>query len=163
MHFSLCQKMLKLCPFGFQGQQVSDFLVRIFGREYALNLFRCPVQSEDREAMSPFYGYSEPFRRECRAFGRLKEAGHEESAISCYSLTGDMELPGDVDISQAGCSPSEMAVRPIRGIVKDMGSQARKLLRDVVKSQQLGIISVDPAACQLVADEIRDVPKGFRL
>lgn len=34
--------------------------------------------------MSAFYNYSEPFSYECRAFGRLQEAGNEELAVSCF-------------------------------------------------------------------------------
>lgn len=34
--------------------------------------------------MSAFYDYSEPFSCECRAYGRLQEAGYEKHAISCF-------------------------------------------------------------------------------
>lgn len=34
--------------------------------------------------MTPFYNYSEPFSCECRAFGRLQEAGHENLAVDCF-------------------------------------------------------------------------------
>lgn len=33
--------------------------------------------------MTVFYNYSEPFSAECRAYGRLREAGWEELAVRC--------------------------------------------------------------------------------
>lgn len=44
--------------------------------------------------MSAFYDYSDLFSCECRAFGRLREAGHEELAIGCFGyvlLDEDLE------------------------------------------------------------------------
>lgn len=43
-----------------------------------------PPPPEDLEALRFFYNYSEPFNAECRAFGRLQEAGHEEAALKCF-------------------------------------------------------------------------------
>lgn len=40
---------------------------------------------DDLKAMSAFYNYSEPFSAECRAFGRLWDAGWEELAIRCFA------------------------------------------------------------------------------
>lgn len=34
--------------------------------------------------MSAVYDYAEPFSCECRAFGRLYDAGHEELAVGCF-------------------------------------------------------------------------------
>ncbi|KAL9563458.1 hypothetical protein ACKAV7_012538 [Fusarium commune] len=39
---------------------------------------------DNLNALSAFYPYSEPFSCECRAFGRLQEAGHEELAVKCF-------------------------------------------------------------------------------
>ncbi|KAF4952676.1 hypothetical protein FGADI_6566 [Fusarium gaditjirri] len=97
-----------LKAFDFQGPQQIDFLdhlgsgthsivfrVKIKGRIYALKLFRFPSDEcwvspadenswDNLNALSTFYPYSEPFSCECRAFGRLQEAGHEELAVECF-------------------------------------------------------------------------------
>ncbi|SCV43482.1 uncharacterized protein FFB14_07970 [Fusarium fujikuroi] len=39
---------------------------------------------DDPDALGAFYPYSESFTCECRAFGRLQEAGHEELAVKCF-------------------------------------------------------------------------------
>ncbi|KAK4068296.1 uncharacterized protein Triagg1_7539 [Trichoderma aggressivum f. europaeum] len=153
----------KLKPFDFQGPQTIKFLehagqglhahvfkVDIRGQIYALKLFRftydhnwlgpaSDTNPDDRELMSAFYNYSEPFSCECRAFGRLQEAGYEALAVRCFGyvlLDEDHEraldqrfglsFDGDVDYSGG----DEMRTRflgkdgrapPIRGIVKQFG------------------------------------------
>ncbi|KAI1173611.1 kinetochore Sim4 complex subunit FTA2-domain-containing protein [Nemania sp. FL0916] len=98
----------KLPPFDFGGAQEMEFLeyageglhahvfkVAIRGQIYALKLFRFTFDHDwlgpakdtdhsDREMMSAFYEYSEPFSCECRAFGRLRESGREELAVRCF-------------------------------------------------------------------------------
>lgn len=85
--------------------------------------------------------YSEPFYSECRAFGRLHEAGHPELAIPCYGyvlldeahenkmadqfkleFNGNIEVPGAEDMR--GLFPGERSGKPppIRGILKKLGS-----------------------------------------
>ncbi|KAL7929522.1 kinetochore Sim4 complex subunit FTA2 domain-containing protein [Trichoderma chlorosporum] len=153
----------KLKPFDFQGPQTIKFLehagqglhshvfkVDIRGQIYALKLFRFnydhnwvgPAEDtdpNDRELMSAFYNYSEPFSSECRAFGRLQEAGCEALAVRCFGyvlLDEDHEralderfglsFDGDIDYNGG----DEMRTRflgkdgrapPIRGIVKQFG------------------------------------------
>lgn len=199
----------KLKPFDFQGPQKIEFLdylgeglhshvmkVKILGQVYALKLFRFgydenwihlagDVNTNDLEVMSAFYNYQEPFSCECRAFGRLQEAGHEELAIRCFGyllldeqherammdrfshlnldFNGDNEWPGDEDmrsrfLGRDGRPP------PIRGIVKEFGPgdddlrarDMRKLLRDVIRLQQLGIIQLDVAHRQIISGKLCD-------
>ncbi|KAI0163966.1 kinetochore Sim4 complex subunit FTA2-domain-containing protein [Xylariaceae sp. FL1272] len=86
-----------------EGLHSHVFKVKIHQQIYAIKLFRfvadCawmgPVgpyefdqgehhDQERADQLRAFYGYSEPFSCECRAFGRLQEAGHEELAIQCF-------------------------------------------------------------------------------
>ncbi|KIH94906.1 hypothetical protein SPBR_03732 [Sporothrix brasiliensis 5110] len=154
----------KLAPFDFEGPQKIEFLnylggglhshvlkVRIKGQDYALKLFRFPFEldwlgpGEDerynrtRNKMSAFAAYSDPFNSECRAFGRLKETGHEDLAIPCYGyvlldeaherklqdkfelvLNGNCEWQTDHDMR--GLYPCERSGKPppIRCIVKKL-------------------------------------------
>ncbi|EMR71838.1 hypothetical protein UCREL1_1113 [Eutypa lata UCREL1] len=190
---------LKLKPFNFQGPQKIEFLehlgeglyahvfkVKILGKIYALKLFRfvydhnwpspaSDTDLEDRELMSAFYNYSEPFSCECRAFGRLQGAGHEELAVRCFGyvllheehehalmirfsdlkldFNGDIEYPGGEDMRSRFLGKDGRA-SPIRGVVKDFGLEdeenlrptlMRKIFRDVIKLQQLGIFRIDVA------------------
>ena len=136
--------------------------------------------------MSAFYNYSEPFSCECRAFGRLQEAGHEELALRCFGyvlldkeheyammtrfsdlepdFNGGIDYPGADDmrsrfLGKDGRPP------PIRGIVKEFGLEdeeslrtplMRKILRDVIKLQKLGIIRIDVATRQVIGGKISD-------
>ncbi|KAK3395000.1 kinetochore Sim4 complex subunit FTA2-domain-containing protein [Podospora didyma] len=98
----------KLRPFDFRGQQNIQFLehigdgahadvfrVNIGGQIYALKVFRFGIEDrwmapehksdyDSPEAARAFYNYSEPFCAECRAYGRLQEAGHEDLSIQCF-------------------------------------------------------------------------------
>ncbi|KAJ8123556.1 hypothetical protein O1611_g9560 [Lasiodiplodia mahajangana] len=98
----------KLGPFDFQGPQKIEFLeilgegshsivfkVRMLGQIYALKVFRWIydynwvgfgefINREKPEGLSTIYNYMEPFNAECRAFGRLQEAGCEELAVRCF-------------------------------------------------------------------------------
>lgn len=135
--------------------------------------------------MTAFYNYSEPFSCECRAFGRLQEAGHEELATKCYgylfldeghertvmeqfkdldlSFNGSIYQPGDDEL-RARFLGKDGRLPPIRGIVKEFGPIAdtlrakdmRKLLRDVVKLQQLGIINLDVSDRQIIGGKFCD-------
>ncbi|KAK3311993.1 hypothetical protein B0H66DRAFT_596152 [Apodospora peruviana] len=133
----------------------------------------------DRELMSAFYDSSEPFNCKCRAYGRLQEAGHEdlvlldedhEAAIYSrfandnISFNGDIQLPGldgdhDFDmrarfLGRDGWKP------PVHGIVKEFvvpaaeedltEAEAAKMLRDIGKLQQLGILCINVAARQVL-------------
>ncbi len=144
-----------------------------------------PADEDNLEAMSAFYKYTEPFSSECRAFGRLQEAGSEELAVRCFGyvlldadeeqammdqfasleleFNGNCEYPGRFDmrsrfLGRDGRPP------PIRGIVKAFGEAneplrartARKVLRDVIRLQQLGILKLDVAHRQLISGRIAD-------
>ena len=135
--------------------------------------------SHDLEAMSAFSNYSEPFNAECRAFGRLRESGHEELAVQCFGyillneehehimmsqfshlnldFNGNGDYPGLADmrsrfLGRDGKPP------PLRGIVKALGEGdnplvarlARRLRRNIAQLQQLGIIHIDVAHRQLI-------------
>ncbi|XXH01048.1 hypothetical protein Hte_007399 [Hypoxylon texense] len=199
----------KLKPFDFQGPQAIDFLeyvgeglhahvvkVRIHGQIYALKLFRFVYDSDwlgpasdtdpdDRALMSAFYNYAEPFSCECRAFGRLQEAGREELAVGCFgyvlldedheralhSRFADIEFNGNIELPKAADMRSRFLGRdgrapPIRGIVKEFRqpveedelreAEFRQMLGDIGRLQQLGILRIDVAARQLVGSQISD-------
>ncbi|CAH0045209.1 unnamed protein product [Clonostachys solani] len=197
----------KLEPFDFKGPQQIEFLehlgdglhaqvlkVKILGQIYALKLFRFtwdedwlgrgPDNDEnDLEAMTAFYNYSEPFTSECRAFGRLRETGHEELAVKCLgyvlldeeheramlSQFSNVELNGSFYCPGADDMRSRFLGRdgrppPIRGILKEFGPAAqdlrnpdmRRILRDITQLQQLGIIHIDVADRQIVGGKISD-------
>ncbi|KAH7134040.1 kinetochore Sim4 complex subunit FTA2-domain-containing protein [Dactylonectria macrodidyma] len=197
----------KLKPFDFQGPQKIEFLeylgeglhshvvkVKVHGQIYALKLFKfCPDDdwmgpsgrndSEDLLTMAAFSSFSEPFNAECRAYGRLEEAGHTELAIQCFGyvlldeeherillsqwevLDIEYKLVGFLDMRARfkGKTKSGQPA-PIRGILKEFGQQnedlrqgtARKILRDIVKLQQLGIIRLDVGHRQLINGKIAD-------
>lgn len=136
--------------------------------------------------MSALYDYSEPFSCECRAFGRLQEAGHEELAVCCFGYIlldedhertlhddfPDVDFTGDIDRTREPYLRTRFLGRddrapPIRGIVKEFrphqGEEdelgpavAKKMLGDISRLQQLGIIRIDVAARQLVGGQICD-------
>lgn len=139
--------------------------------------------------MSAFYNYSEPFSCECRAFGRLQEAGHEELALKCFGyvlldkeheqlvmtqfsdlkldFNGDIDYPGGEDMRSRFLGKDDRPP-PIRGVVKEFGLQdeenlgttgttiMRKILRDVIKLQKLGIIKLDFATRQIFEGKLGD-------
>lgn len=135
--------------------------------------------------MSAFYDYAEPFSCKCRAFGRLHEAGHEELAVGCFGyvlldedherelhsrfadveFNGDIEYPGGDDMRSRFLGRDGRAP-PIRGVVKELRHQAEedelqpaelsKMLGDIGRLQQLGIVRIDVAARQLVGGKISD-------
>ncbi|KAI1735542.1 kinetochore Sim4 complex subunit FTA2-domain-containing protein [Xylaria scruposa] len=200
----------KLQPFDFGGPQAIEFLeyigeglhahvfkVAIRGQIYALKLFRFVFDRDwrspkgrwgrdDRELMSAFYDYSEPFSCECRAFGRLREAGREELAVRCFGymlldekheralaaqfpnvlFDGNAWFPGGGKMRTRFLGRDGRAP-PIRGIVKQFGQPkhdaeqlwpalARKMLRDIRALQQLGIMHIDVAARQIIDDKFCD-------
>ncbi|KAK0612337.1 kinetochore Sim4 complex subunit FTA2-domain-containing protein [Bombardia bombarda] len=205
----------KLEPFDFQGPQQIEFLeyigeglhahvfkIRILGQIYALKLFRFvfsdswygpPPYTEfddaHHEVLSALYNYTEPFSSECRAFGRLQEAGHEDLAVKCfgYMLLSEeneaammaqfskdyFDFNGDMNHAGYGnmrsCYPGKNGRDPpIRGIIKEFGvpdettpksfrkTRAPKMLRNIKKMQQLGIIHVDPATRQMINSKWSD-------
>lgn len=102
------------------------------------------MDPKDRKVMTAFYNYSEPFSCECRAFGRLQEAGHEDLAVDCFGyvlldedheralhsqfpdklFNGDPDDPYDDDADEAHNMRARFLGRdgrkpPIRGIVKE--------------------------------------------
>ena len=110
--------------------------------------------------MSAFYDYAEPFGCECRAFGRLHEAGHEELAVGCFGyvlldedhesalhsrfadidFNGNIELPGGSDMRSRFLGRDGRAP-PIRGVVKEFMHQIQEdELQPVVFSKMLGDI-----------------------
>ncbi|KAI0137802.1 kinetochore Sim4 complex subunit FTA2-domain-containing protein [Hypoxylon sp. NC0597] len=204
----------KLKPFPFKGPQKITFLeylgkglhahvvkIEIQGQIYALKLFTFPYNHywlgptddfdiEDVEAMSILYNYSEPFNCECRAFGRLQEAGCEDLAVKCYGYLlldeeheramkdrfKDLNLTfsGNPLYPQREDNKNDMRWRypcndgrppPIRGIVKEFGPgneelttrYARRILRNVIQFQQLGIINLDLDDRQLIGGKISDL------
>ncbi|EMR67738.1 hypothetical protein UCREL1_5255 [Eutypa lata UCREL1] len=85
-----------------EGLHAIVFKVRILGQIYALKVslnefeqfrwifdfnwlgFGEFINRENPEGISALYNYMEPFNAECRAFGRLQEAGCEELAVRCF-------------------------------------------------------------------------------
>lgn len=143
------------------------------------------VDLDDLEAVSLLYNYSEPFSCECRAFGRIQEAGHDELAVRCfgYVLLNEehersmmnqfshlnLRLDGNIDFAGGEDLRSRFAVKdgrppPIRGIVKEFGQgyqdfrtrDARRVLRDVIGLHQLGIVQIDVAHRQLISGKLCD-------
>ncbi|KAG5979181.1 hypothetical protein E4U55_005472 [Claviceps digitariae] len=206
----------KLKPFPFQGPQEIEFIdyigegshahvfkVRIYEQIYALKLFRFIYANDwhgpanefqhDREVMSAFYNYSEPFSCECRAFARLQETGHRELALQCYGYLlldekheqvmmnqfKNLEFNGTIDNSGRDDIRSFFLGRdnrppPIRGIVKEFGlsnealgtlrtREARKILRDMIQLQQLGIINIDVATRQIMSGKLCDFSTAITL
>ncbi|KAH7150216.1 kinetochore Sim4 complex subunit FTA2-domain-containing protein [Dactylonectria estremocensis] len=198
-----------LKPFDFQGPQEIEFLeylgeglhahvvkVKIHGQIYALKLFRFCFDDDwngyasdpkDLEEMTRLSSFSEPFNAECRAFGRLQEAGRTELAVQCFgyvlldekherALHSQLRGYNDTEIKFNGnadvCSQFEFPYcrgrfvhttksgkpPPIRGILKEFGQgnedlrkrNARKILQDVIKMQQLGMVQLDVAHRQLI-------------
>ncbi|KAI1733618.1 kinetochore Sim4 complex subunit FTA2-domain-containing protein [Xylaria scruposa] len=156
----------KLQPFDFGGPQAIEFLkyvgeglhahvfkVVIRGQIYALKLFRfvydddwigpaADTDPNDRELNSAFYDYGDPFNCECRAFGRLREAGREELAVRCFGymllnekheraiaaqfpnvhFNGNIYAPSGDDMRTRFLGRDGRAP-PVRGIVKQFGHQ----------------------------------------
>ncbi|KEZ41065.1 hypothetical protein SAPIO_CDS7118 [Scedosporium apiospermum] len=144
------------------------------------------IDPDNLEAMSAFYEYSEPFSCECRAFGRLQEDGHEELAARCYgyvlldeehervvmdqfshleiNFNGNIQYSGYEDLRSRFVGKGVDRAPPIRGIVKEFGPteedlrtrEVRRMLKDVIRLQQLGIIYIDVGHRQLVGGKFCD-------
>ncbi len=139
----------------------------------------------DRDLLRALYPYSEPFSAECRAFARIIASGHEEVAARCFGyLLLDEEHERvmmdrfshlSLDFNGNGTEPGLVDQRsrfpgrdgrppPLRGIVKAFGrvdeplrtTGVKRLLRDVIQMQQLGIVRIDVAHAQLVDGKIAD-------
>lgn len=119
-------------------------------------------QNEDRAKLTLFAQYSEPFYSECRAFGRLHEAGHPNLAMACYGyvLLDDaheqtlanrfaLEFDGNIDLSgvynMRGRYLGERSGKPppIRGILKALGTPGA-----IEDPPNLGV----PSACRILRD-----------
>lgn len=135
--------------------------------------------------MSAFYNYSEPFNAECRAFGRLQESGHEDLAVQCFGyilldeehehimmsqfshlnleFNGNGDDPGLEDMRSRFLG-RDSKPPPLRGIVKALGEgdeplrtrHAKRLRRNIIQLQQLGIIHIDVAYRQLIDGKFVD-------
>ncbi|KAI0515188.1 kinetochore Sim4 complex subunit FTA2-domain-containing protein [Xylaria bambusicola] len=203
----------KLRPFDFQGHQKIEFLeilgeglhaivfkVRILDQIYALRVFRWIydynwlgfgefINREKLGGLRAVYNYMEPFNADCRAFGRLQEAGCEELAIRCfgYVLLGEDNERAmmsqfdfnnwsfNVDIDETGYREEEEqrllypgkdalgeTIDEDRGDVFPQGL-ARQLLRSVVKLQKLGIIEIDVAIRQMIDGKLGDFSSAITL
>lgn len=146
--------------------------------------------------MTPFYNYSEPFSCECRAFGRLQEAGHENLAVDCFGyvlldedheralhtqfpdkfFNGNPDNPHDDDADEETNMRTRFLGRdgrkpPLRGIVKEFcpptngadlqQEEAKEMLRNIGRLQQLGIISLDVALRQMTGGRYYDFSKAI--
>ncbi|KAH6630390.1 kinetochore Sim4 complex subunit FTA2-domain-containing protein [Chaetomium sp. MPI-SDFR-AT-0129] len=206
----------KLAAFDFKGPQRIKFLehagegrhahvfeVRIRRQIYALKLFRFVEDQEwvkcvesiddyDREPLSAFYDYAEPFNCECRAYGRLQEAGHEDLALRCFgyvlldeahertvlSQFPDIDFDGSsdnnrYDLYRKRFRGRDGRVPPLRGILKEFGhapkeedfqaADFQKILDDIVRFQQLGIMRLDPGTRQMVSGKFTDFSRAITL
>ncbi|KAJ4323206.1 hypothetical protein N0V84_004469 [Fusarium piperis] len=185
----------RLEPFDFRGPQKIEFLQHI-GEGSHSHVFKfkfvgdeeweSPVgegNNDNLEALTAFSNYAEPFNCECRAFGRLKEAGCEHLATKCfgYMLLEDNNERAMMDqfkhlaldftehydefdvrsrfLGKDGRSP------PIRGIIKELGQPDEKLctrtlrsiLKDVIQTHQLGVIGLDIAHRQIINGKLSDL------
>ncbi|KAL8919895.1 MAG: hypothetical protein Q9172_004743 [Xanthocarpia lactea] len=148
------------------------FEVSISGKPYAVKAFKYYNDEEDNSALfgserdaAPLDRldlYLDPFYNECRAYGKLVEAGLNGAvAVHCY---GYMMIPakyedelkhrfGIVDwdrpVEENEKRPSQM--QPLKAIVKDLVLEdttwspktAKKMLRDLRKIRQQGIYVMD--------------------
>lgn len=132
--------------------------------------------------------YCDPFNAECRAYGRLQEAHQEELAVKCYgyilldeaheravcdrfsehvplSFNGTPDGTDDWDVRSRFTGRRA----PVRGIVKELGQPVQKLTvsllrsieRDMIKIQQLGIISLDMHFQQIIDGKLGDFSKAL--
>ncbi|OAA61821.1 hypothetical protein SPI_04680 [Niveomyces insectorum RCEF 264] len=206
----------KLKPFDFHGPQRIEFLellgtgidgvvfkVKILGRIYALKLFKFnsedyfdsdgpagltedSVDIDNAKLLGPFFTYGDAFNCECRAFGRLQEAGCEDAAIGCFGYVllddnheaimmekfYDHKLDFTCDHQSVYVDGrtrflgqlSQNKLPPIRGIVKEFGQAdpaltkrlARELLRDIVRLHSLGIVNLDVDFRQVINGKFVD-------
>lgn len=138
----------------------------------------------DIQVMSTFANYSEPFNCECRAYGRLQDAGREDLAVKSYGyillsehqernmmekfshldleFDGNMDDPGSEDMR--GRFRIDGRDPPIRGLLKEFGQGdedlttpvARRLLKNIKELQSLGIFNVDVARRQVISGKFSD-------
>lgn len=148
------------------------------------------IGPHDREALSAFYDYAEPFNCECRAFGRLQEAGHEELAVRCFgyvlldealertmfSQFPDIDFDGTIDnngddLWRTRFRGRDGRVPPLRGILKEYGltpneedlqvADFKKMLDDTGRLHQLGILSLDIATRQFISGRLTDFSRAI--
>ncbi|KAK1771498.1 kinetochore Sim4 complex subunit FTA2-domain-containing protein [Phialemonium atrogriseum] len=180
----------KLQPFDFGGKEDIDFLdpimideegaltsfvvqASIGGRVYALKLFKFhpfyhwgqwpygrPIPDGEE-----LYDHWEFFINECRAYGRLKEAGREDLAAKCHGYFflkeedekvledkyGLDPSAWDIDDARKDASSKDGQYRPIRVLVKDFvpgdidfhPRQIPRMLQDLISIQNLGLVVGD--------------------
>ncbi|CAJ2510791.1 Uu.00g064160.m01.CDS01 [Anthostomella pinea] len=117
-----------------QGVDAVVWKVEIAGKSYALKLFM-PARydlgeciewgdndDEDARIFESLESYENAFFSECRAYGRLKEAGNEALAVQCHGyilFTGSADDP-----PSSGEDPLRLRdprdPRPMRAVVKDL-------------------------------------------
>lgn len=99
---------------------------------------------------------NDPFHCECRAYGRLKEAGREDLAVRCFGYVFLNQAQED-ELAQRGFTDWDrcdaVKGRPIRGIVKeyipDDGNgpftyeMLPRMRRDIQDLNRLGIVTWD--------------------
>lgn len=144
-------------------------------------MYTLGCDEESPEAWSVFHNYSEPFNRECRAYGRLHESGHQELATKCFgymlldeanertviqqfpdeclTFQGAPGAPG-IDIYRPRFLGKSGRPPPIRGLVKEFAQEieplstkdVRRMYTDIIRLHQLGIIGLDIAARNFVGN-----------
>ncbi|KAK1770469.1 kinetochore Sim4 complex subunit FTA2-domain-containing protein [Phialemonium atrogriseum] len=130
-----------------------------------------PIAAEGDDEEDLYHHY-EFFSAECRAFGRLKEAGREDLAVKCHGyflLKEEHEkmieekykiVPADWDIEDGrkDATSKDGLYRPIRAIVKDFipggvdfhPRQIPQMLHNLISLQNLGITAGDLRSNQYV-------------
>ncbi|KAK4145771.1 uncharacterized protein C8A04DRAFT_35580 [Dichotomopilus funicola] len=161
----LARKKIEFLEYAGEGRHAHVFKVRIRRQIYALKLFRFVEDQEwvkcvesiddyDREPLSAFYDYAEPFNCECRAYGRLQEAGHEDLALRCFGYVLLDEAHERIVLSQFpdidfnGSSDDnryDLYRKRFRG-------------RD---GRQLGIMRLDPGTRQMVSGKFTDFSRAI--
>ncbi|KAI0116470.1 kinetochore Sim4 complex subunit FTA2-domain-containing protein [Nemania sp. FL0031] len=123
-------------------------------------------------------GYEE-LAVKCHGYVLLSEE-HEQAMMTQFSdldleFNGNIETAGYDDLRSRFVS-KDARPPPIRGIVKDFGLDfeedregniraplIRKILRDIIKIQQLGIIDIDVATRQIIDNKLADFSKAITI
>ncbi|KAI1764213.1 kinetochore Sim4 complex subunit Fta2 [Hypoxylon sp. FL1150] len=174
---------IKFLDYLGEGSHGHVFKVEIQGKAYALKLFRFiypgdwlhldhhdhnpiwamrkPEESpEYKQMVAAFVDYSEPFNNECRAFGRIQEAGREDLATKCFGylllseenerlvmeqfgkhpgISSNLSFAGSIDDpgweAMRSNYPGKNSGRspPIRGIVKELAQCNKRLTTPIAK------------------------------
>lgn len=126
----------------------------------------------------------DPFNAECRAYGRLKEAGHEHLALPCYGYVTLNEEQVDmmgrnmkVHHELLGFRPCysylDGSPAPVRALVKELveepqssdwsNKQARNMMDNIKKFHQLGIMAMSTCPTLLVNRKVCDFARSITL